>query len=217
MKYRAGTFRESAAAAVLVDSRTGLHSRGILMHLWCGFAAMAGGLNGNSFAQMLTSHELFGFMSPNLATQILDFTYDNDRDLYKLTVNAVAEARKLRPVFYERKPRAERNRDIIAMLTKPRMEMAAGNLIRGWLLRKHRPMLIDFLTALEIEHNEGVVDDLPASMDDAKLKEAVELLLSKYPHEEVAVYLNAFYTMNDISWLNLKTMLQEEPRLQFAG
>ena len=173
--------------------------------------------NWQLFAQMLTSHELFGFMSPALATQILDFAYDNDRDLYKLTVNAVAEARKLRPVFFERKPRAERNKDIIAMLTKPRMEMAAGNLIRGWLLRQHRTMLIDFLTALGIEHNEGVVDDLPNTVEDAKLKESVDLLLSKYPNEEVAVYLNAFYSMNDIAWLNLKNILQEQPRLQFGN
>jgi hypothetical protein len=45
----------------------------------------------------------------------------------------------------------------------------------------------------------------------------VDLLLSKYPAEEVAVYLNAFYTMNDMRWPNLETMLKEAPRLQFAG
>lgn len=166
---------------------------------------------------MLTSHELFGFMSPVLASQILDYAYDNDRDLYKLTVNAVADARKLRPVFFERKPRAERNKDIIAMLTKPRMDLAAANLIRGWLLKQHRDMLIDFLTSLGIEHKEGVVDDLPASVEDAKLKEAVDKLLAKYPHEEVAVYLNAFYSMNETGWLTLKQMLQDEPRLQFGS
>lgn len=166
---------------------------------------------------MLTSHELFGFMSPTLATDILDFAYDNDRDLYKLTVNAVAEAKKLRPIFYERKPRTERNKDIIAMLTKPRMDLAAGNLIRGWLLKKHRGMLIDFLTALGIEHKDGVVDDLPPNIEDAKLKQAIEQLLAKYPHEAVAVYLNAFYSMNDTGWLNLKQMLQNEPRLQFGS
>ena len=165
---------------------------------------------------MLTSHELFGFMSPALATQILDHAYENDRDLYKLTVNAVAEARKLRPVFYERKPRPERNAEMIAMLAKPRLDLAAGTLLRGWLLKKHRGMLIDFLNALDIEHNEGVVDDLPPNMEEAKLKAAIDGLLAKYPREEVAVYLNAFYSMNEVAWLNLKQMLQNDPRLQFG-
>ncbi len=166
---------------------------------------------------MLTSHELFGFMSPPLANQIVEHAAEFDKELYRATVNAVAEARKLRPVFFERKPRAERNKDIIAMLTKPRLDLAAGNMIRGWLLRKHKTMLIDYLDALGVDHKDGVVDDLPPTVEDAKLKQAVDKLLGKYPSEEVAVYLNAFYAMNDVSWLNLKNLLQEDSRLQFGS
>ena len=84
-------------------------------------------------------------------------------------------------------------------------------------MKKHTQMLIDFLDALGVEHKDGVVDDLPATVDDAKLKDAVEKLLGKYPQEEVAVYLNAFYSMNDVSWPNLKNMLENEPRLQFGA
>ena len=56
-----------------------------------------------------------------------------------------------------------------------------------------------------------------ATVEDANLKAAVDLLVSKYPTEEVSVYLNAFYTMNDVRWPNLEAMLKEDPRLQFAG
>jgi len=45
----------------------------------------------------------------------------------------------------------------------------------------------------------------------------VEALLASYPAEEVAVYLNAFYTMNEVQWPNLEAMLKTEPRLQFGG
>lgn len=166
---------------------------------------------------MLTSHELFGFMPPTLAAQIIDFAYENDRELYRATLNSVAEAKKLRAIFYERKPRAERNKDIIAMLAKPRLDLFAGNLIRGWLLKKNITMLTDFLDSLSITHENGVVDDLPKTVEDGKLKAAIEKLLSKYPAEEVAVYLNAFYAMNDASWLNLKNALENEPRLQLGG
>jgi hypothetical protein len=166
---------------------------------------------------MLTSHELFGFMSPALASEILDYAHENEKELYRATLASVADAKKLRPIFYERKPRAERNKDIIAMLAKPRLDMIAGNLIRGWLLKKHKDMLIDFLNALGIAHKDGVVDDLPATVEEAKLRNSIEALLGKYPHEQVAVYLNAFYAMNEVSWMNLKTLLESEPRLQFGG
>ena len=77
-------------------------------------------------------------------------------------------------------------------------------------------MLVDFLNVLEIKNEEGVVENLPAGMDDAKLKTAVETLLAKYPPEAVVVYLNAFNDMNETSWANLKTILESDSRLQFG-
>ena len=61
------------------------------------------------------------------------------------------------------------------------------------------------------------MDDLPPTVDDAKLKSAVDILLSKYPPEVVAVYLNAFNEMNAVEWPNLKAMLATEQRLQLGG
>jgi hypothetical protein len=166
---------------------------------------------------MLTAHELFGFMSPALSGEILSFTHDNDRELYKAVLGSIAEARKLRPQFFERKPRAERDLEMIAYLSKPRLDLIAQNLLRNWLVKKHRAMLIDFLDALGVPHKDGTVEDLPETMEDAKLKAAVEQLLAKHPREEVAVYLNAFYSMNAIYWPGLKAMLTDEPRLQFGA
>src|SRR5579859_2194786 len=166
---------------------------------------------------MLTSHELIGFMSPALAGEILAFSFETDKPMYRATLNAVAEARKLRPVFLERQPRAQRSETILATLTRPNMELIAGNLIRSWLVKKQNAMLVQYLDSLGIAHNEGVVDDLPASMDDAKLKAAVDGLLAKFPPEAVAVYLNAFNDMNEANWTNLKSLLESDPRLQLGA
>jgi hypothetical protein len=166
---------------------------------------------------MLTSHELFGFMSPALADDILNFTHDSDKPVYRGAVSAIAQARHVRPVFLERQPRAQRQAAMIATLSRPGLDAVAGGLIRVWLLKKHKAMLVDFLNALEIKNEEGVVENLPAGMDDAKLKTAVEMLLAKYPPEAVAVYLNAFNDMNETSWANLKTILESDPRLQFGA
>ena len=165
---------------------------------------------------MLTSHELLGFMSPGLANEIIDFTRESDKPTYKATLAAVAQARHVRPVFLERQPRVQRHAEMISTLSRPALEAAAANLIRVWLVKKQRQMLVDFLNALGLPNNEGVVDDLPATMDDAKLKSAIESLLAKYPPEAVAVYLNAFNDMNEANWANLKTMLESDRRLQLG-
>lgn len=156
-------------------------------------------------------------MSPALAGEILSFAFESEKPTYKATLAAVAQARHLRPVFLERQPRDQRHAMMLSALTKPALDMAAGTLIRAWLVKKHQAMLVDFLNALDIPNENGVVEDLPAGVDDAKLKSAVETLLSKYPPEAVAVYLNAFNDMNEANWLNLKALLEGDSRLQLGG
>jgi len=166
---------------------------------------------------MLTSHELFGFMSPSLALEILIYAQESDKQLYRATLNAVAEARKVRAVFLERQPRTQRHATMLATLSRPALDLFTGNLIRTWLLKKYNTMLVDFLNALGIAHKEGVVEDLPSEMDEEKLKAAVEALLAKYPPETVAVYLHAFNDMNEVNWPNLRTMLDTDSRLQLGA
>ncbi|MEI7938878.1 MAG: hypothetical protein WCK27_19515 [Verrucomicrobiota bacterium] len=166
---------------------------------------------------MLTSHELFGFMSPALANEILTYTHEADKPLYQATLSAVADARKLRPAYFKRQPRAHQHELIMATLARPAMEMVSGNLLRVWLLKKHKQMLVDFLDALAIANQEGVVDQLPPTMENAKLSAAVAGLLAKHPPEAVAVYLHAFNEMNEVEWPNLKTMLDADPRLQLGA
>ena len=166
---------------------------------------------------MLTSHELLGFMSPALGADILNYAYESDKGLYRATLTAVAESRKMRPVFLERQPRTQRHETMLSVLSRPAMELAASTLIRGWLMKKYQAMLTDFLDALGIAHKEGVVESLPETIEDAKLKAAIETLLSKYPHEVVATYMNAFNSMNETRWSNLDSLLKEDSRLQLGG
>ncbi len=166
---------------------------------------------------MLKSHELIGFMSPGLANEILLYAFESDKPLYRTVLAAVAEARHVRPVFMERQPKVQRHAAMLATLSKPSLDTVTANLLRTWLLKKYKDMLVDFLDALGITHKDGVVDDLPETMDDEKLKAAVDKLVAKYPREVVAVYLNAFNDMNEVGWPNLKAMLTTDPRLQLGG
>ena len=156
-------------------------------------------------------------MSPPLALRIIEFAHDNNKELYRTALATVAQMRNLRPAFFERTPRASRHTTMAGALSKPRLEMIAANLLREWLMKEKTPMLADFMDGLGIAHKDGAVDDLPGFIEDEKLKAAIDALLAKYPPEEVAVYLNAFYTMNDVRWPNLEAMLKTEPRLQFGG
>lgn len=166
---------------------------------------------------MLAAHEIFGFMSAELANQIVEQLHNNDKESYKTVLSAVAEAQRVRPVYLERKPRAEQHRIITQWVCKPRLETAAVTLLQNWLVKVQTEMLKDFLDELGIKHENGIVDELPESVDDVRLRGAVEKLLSKYPAENVAVYLHAFNSLNQTNWQNLSTLLETDARLQLGG
>lgn len=165
---------------------------------------------------MMTCSELFGFMSSDLSSEILEYMYASDKPLYRTVLTTVAEAMKLRPAFFERRPRVERHKTMLDVLSRPRFEEVAGNLLGAWLLKGQTKMLTDFLDAVNVEHKDGVVQDFPESMDDGSLAAAIEKLLSDYPQERVVVYLNAFCSINKTPWENLEKLLSEDSRLQLA-
>jgi hypothetical protein len=165
---------------------------------------------------MMTLNEIIGFISSELANEILDDTFQVDRPLYKTVSSEAAATLKLRPVFFEKKPRRERNKIILDLLTRPRMQGTAATLLRGWLVKTEAPMLADFLDILGVPHKNGVVDDFPETIDESKLNTAVDQLLEKYPHEKVLVYLNSFSAMNDAPWEGLTKRLRDDKRLQLA-
>ena len=164
----------------------------------------------------MTPYELFAAMSPSLGAEILDWAFTDEKVLYKTTVNEVATLLKARPAFLERQPRAERNATITKAISRRAMATTAGNLLTAWLLKKQTPILIDFLEALKIKHDKGMVEDLPKSVDDEALKSALDMLLAKYPNETVAVYLFAFNYMNSANWANLDEHLHTDPRLELG-
>ena len=165
----------------------------------------------------MNSVQLFAAMPPTLAIDVLEHAFVADKEVYRAALAAVAQARKVRPVFLERQPRVDRFRLMATALGRLGMETVAASLLTSWLVKKHSATLVDFLNAAGVTHDKGVVEDLPKTIDDATLNSAVETVLAKYPREVVALYLHAFQGLNDVHWTNLETLLQTDPRLKLSA
>jgi hypothetical protein len=163
----------------------------------------------------MKANDLFALMPRPLAVEILEYTFTSDKEIYTAVLDMVAQARKVRPIFLQRMPRTERFDSMATALSRPGLDMAAENLIRNWLLKKHTALLAEFLDGLNIEHEKGVVESLPETVEDTKLQQTVDKLLEKYPESVVTVYLYAFNQMNETRWINLDLILETDSRLQF--
>ena len=129
---------------------------------------------------MLTSYELLGFISPELAHRILADTAEDNRDLYEATLSAVARLRGMRPQFLKKQPKPTRHKTMVQAMCKPAFDEAAGSLLRGWLLKHQIGLVTQFLEALGIKHEEGIVEVLPKTVADDVLSAALDNLLANH-------------------------------------
>lgn len=167
----------------------------------------------------MKSHEIFQQMSPALAAEIFGYLQQEQKPVLKAAIQGLAEQRRLRAVFVERKPPNERFAWLQAALGRKVSDTVAAHLLQAWLLGAEKPMLCAFLDALGIKHDDdGTVENLPESPPKEKLSEVVRQLLTQYPAEKVAVYLHAFHDMDSsVSWEPLGEVLREEEGLRLGG
>ncbi len=166
----------------------------------------------------MKSHDIFQRISPALATQIFTWLQADHKPVYKAAIQGLANQRKLRPIFVERKPPAERHAWMQAALGRPLSDALASHVLQAWLLGANKAMLCDFLDSLGIEHDEdGTVETIPPAPAKEKIAAAVTELLTKYPPETVATYLHAFRDMDSaVPWPPLDEVLAEKPELQIG-
>jgi len=162
----------------------------------------------------MTANELFGRLTAGQSGDVFNWFHDQDRPGYRTCVGLLANRRKLRPVFVERKPREERHAWMKEALARPANADLAAEIFQAWILGPNAKMVFDFLEELNISHDgKGIIENLPPEPPSADLGRAVENLFKNHPPVAVMVYLNLFVGMGGADWQTLKTLVSTDPRL----
>lgn len=167
---------------------------------------------------MKSAYELFQVMKPETALSILQYLRDEQRDVYKATLNSVAANRKLRPVIVQRKSVAEQMAWILKNLRIRSAGEISTQVLQLWLLKGHTDLLNRFLDGLGIEHEDtGAADDLPDTLDAEKLESAITGLLKDFDPEIVSIYLHVFQGQKTGGWPELAEQIAKRPELQLGS
>jgi hypothetical protein len=165
----------------------------------------------------MRSQEIFQAIRPELASQILEALRDHDRDAHRAALAQLAALRKLRPVFIQRKPRADQSAWMTKTLRLRQAESIGEHILQIWLMASKKDMLSTFLDSLEIEHEDGAVEgELPDSFEPAKLSSAVDALLASHAADEVTIYLHLFQEQKADGWPELAEILTTDLRLTLS-
>jgi len=155
--------------------------------------------------------QIFGDLSPEEAHEIFEELAGADRGAYRSSLSIAARRRNLRPEFLERKPRRERHEWMRDVFARPRNNDAATEILQTWLLVCHRRMLVEFLDALKIDHEDGLIAEIPAQPPGVTA--AIHALCGKYPPLITRTYLRLFQPPADNAWPELDQFLATETGL----
>ena len=164
------------------------------------------------------AHELYNAADPALVTQMLNWFRDNDRNVYRSALSTLAQSKKLRLEFVQKKPVAEQYAWILKTLRAKQADTIGEHLLQAWFMAGNQPMLAAFCDAMGIEHDGkgSVTGDLPKEIDAAKLDGAVDTLVGSYDPKVVALYLHVFNLQRPGGWETLTAKLAGDSRLALA-
>ncbi len=160
-------------------------------------------------------HELFKQVDPAVVTELFTAFREEERDVYKSALASLAQSRKLRPVFVQKKPVPEQISWMHKTLTLRGSDLVGENLLQVWFMKFQQPLLVKFCDSMGIPHNgEGSVEgDLPAELESGKLKETVDLLYADFNPRIVSLYLYVFNLQRPGGWDVLAEVLAEDKRV----
>jgi hypothetical protein len=159
-------------------------------------------------------NEIFARLPESVLGSLFAHLHENEKPLYKAAIRSVADQKKLRPVFLERKPKAEQFKYIAAHLALARNSTLAAQVLQIWLVGAHSNLLCAFLDGLGIAHEDnGTIEELPEAPAKEKLIEVVSTLQKGFDPDLVKVYLHSFQSLDEAGWPTLAALLSEDPSL----
>jgi hypothetical protein len=153
-----------------------------------------------------TSSRLWKTLSPEEKTMAATEMVKDQSALIRASVIAVvADARKMRAVAARKLPQDAQAR-IVATVRDPG-EILASSLLVALHLGPRKPMLIAFLDALGLAHEDGLLkDEATQAISLEDLKKACASIATESP-SAIRIYLNTLWLQDPDRWANAKDVL----------
>jgi len=164
------------------------------------------------------AYEIYQTIDPSVIEEMFQWIRAEERDLYKSTVATLAQDRKLRPVFVQKKSVADQISWLHKTLKLKSSDMIGEHLFQVYFMKGQEKMLISFCDAMGIEHDGkgSVQGELPDSLEKGKLKEATEKLITDHGEKITTLYLRIFNLQTETGWKSITEILTEDERLKLA-
>lgn len=157
----------------------------------------------------MRSYQVFASMTPERAVAMMRVLKEGAPGMFRQAVDAAAVSIKARPVWMRRQPFEKRSESIRRALARVTANPVADELLAIYFLECRKELLIEWLDAVGLKHDEGSLEDeAPDQPDAAKLKSVVDSFLAAADDPDRDLLLRAFAAQGAIEWPDLDAQLE---------
>lgn len=124
-------------------------------------------------------------------------------------VMLIAQQKKFRPKTVIGLDVDRKAKHLASIVNLP--ETLAARALVGYHLAEQRPMMVAFLDALGIKHDNGLIQEDNVMPDPAKLAPAAAKIRETFPADDVSLYLNTLMCQDPQTWSGLSDAAAVEP------
>jgi hypothetical protein len=156
----------------------------------------------------MRNYQIFGSLSEEHALRLMRTLAEKSPGVFAQALAAASAALRARPVYLQRQPFEKRAAAVRRALARVASEPVAGELLAVYFLDCRKELLVEWLDALGLEHEEGILSaDAPAQPPVAELRDTVAKFLAVDPDPDRRLLLAAFAAQAAIDWPELEALL----------
>ncbi len=156
----------------------------------------------------MRAYQVFASMAPERAAAVLGVLAEAAPGAYTSALAAASAAMKARPRFLARQPAPKRAEAVRRCLSRVAANDLAGEILATYFLDCRKELLVEWLDALGLEHEEGVLEaDAPAEPPAEEIRKRVESFLEGEGREDRELLLRAFAAQEAVDWPALEEAL----------
>ena len=155
----------------------------------------------------MRSYQVFAGMAPDHAQSMLRAVAERSPVMFAQALHAASSAMKARPVYLKRQPFERRAEAIRRALARVAANPIAEELLAVYFLECRRELLVEWLDAVGLEHDEGSLEsDAPPQPPKGRLEQAAEGFRSPSDDPDRELLLRAFAAQGAIEWPVLEAL-----------
>jgi hypothetical protein len=153
--------------------------------------------------------QVFASMNPERAVTFFAALAQKLPGFYNSAVGAASGSLRARPVYLMRQPAEKRAEAMRQALSRVRANDLAEEILASYFLDCRKELVVEWLDALGLAHEEGVLqDDEPPCPPADRLREATQKFLTASDDADRALLLRAFAAQRAIDWPELEILLE---------